>query len=87
MAAAIKALNAKIRSNPYTDYLCSTRESPFENEMLPLRRAWTDMRSTVAHHSNRILTRMPLYRLLGSRIQLWYPSRCRHGHTKGPRNV
>jgi hypothetical protein len=26
MAAAIKALNAKIRSNPYTDYLCSTRE-------------------------------------------------------------
>jgi len=25
MAAAIKALNAKIRSNPYTDYFCSTR--------------------------------------------------------------
>lgn len=28
MAAAIKALNAKIRSNPTTDYLCSTRTSP-----------------------------------------------------------
>jgi len=26
MAAAIKALNAKIRSNPYTDYLFSTRK-------------------------------------------------------------
>ena len=25
MAAAIRALNAKIRSNPYTDYICSTR--------------------------------------------------------------
>jgi hypothetical protein len=25
MAAAIKALNAKIRSNPYSDYFCSTR--------------------------------------------------------------
>lgn len=25
MAAAIKALNAKIRSNKYTDYICSTR--------------------------------------------------------------
>lgn len=25
MAAMIKALNAKIRSNPTTDYLCSTR--------------------------------------------------------------
>jgi len=25
MAAAIKALNARIRSNPTTDYLCSTR--------------------------------------------------------------
>lgn len=28
MAAAIKALNARIRSNPVTDYFCSTRESP-----------------------------------------------------------
>lgn len=27
MAAAIKALNAKIRSNPVLDYFCSTRES------------------------------------------------------------
>jgi hypothetical protein len=36
MAAAIKALNAKIRSNPYTDYLCSTREC--SSETLPLRR-------------------------------------------------
>ena len=28
MAAAIKALNAKIRSNKYTDYICSTRTYP-----------------------------------------------------------
>jgi hypothetical protein len=27
MAAAIKALNAKIRSNPVSDYFCSTRTS------------------------------------------------------------
>lgn len=26
MAAAIKALNARIRANPYTDYLFSTRK-------------------------------------------------------------
>lgn len=26
MAAAVKALNAKIRSNPALDYFCSTRE-------------------------------------------------------------
>lgn len=26
MAAAIKALNAKIRSNPVSDYFCSTRK-------------------------------------------------------------
>jgi len=38
MAAAIKALNAKIRSNPYTDYLCSTRESRPEHKALLLRR-------------------------------------------------
>jgi hypothetical protein len=27
MAAAIKAINARIRANPVTDYICSTRES------------------------------------------------------------
>lgn len=27
MAAAIKALNARIRANPVSDYFCSTRES------------------------------------------------------------
>lgn len=27
MAAAVKALNARIRANPVTDYFCSTRES------------------------------------------------------------
>ncbi|KAK5164137.1 uncharacterized protein LTR77_010228 [Saxophila tyrrhenica] len=30
MAAAIKALNARIRANPVTDYFCSTRESSLE---------------------------------------------------------
>lgn len=28
MAAAIKAINTKIRSNKYTDYICSTRAPP-----------------------------------------------------------
>ncbi|CAD0110454.1 unnamed protein product [Aureobasidium uvarum] len=37
MAAAIKALNAKIRSNPYTDYLCSTRECSHEDKTRTLR--------------------------------------------------
>jgi hypothetical protein len=27
MAAAIKAINARIRANPVLDYFCSTRES------------------------------------------------------------
>lgn len=29
MAAVIKAINAKIRSNKVTDYLCSTRTYPY----------------------------------------------------------
>jgi len=37
MAAAIKAINAKIRSNPYTDYLCSTHFwGPASNFGIPL---------------------------------------------------
>lgn len=36
MAAAVKALNAKIRSNKYTDYLCSTRTLALETA----RRVW-----------------------------------------------
>ncbi|WPH03747.1 Hypothetical protein R9X50_00663000 [Acrodontium crateriforme] len=37
MAAAIKALNAKIRSNPMTDYLCSTHFwGPASNFGIPL---------------------------------------------------
>jgi hypothetical protein len=56
MAAAIKALNAKIRSNPYSDYLCSTREFPSSDKSLALRRDQTDMRSTGTHSDTRILT-------------------------------
>ena len=37
MAAAIKALNARIRANPVTDYLCSTRESHTGEEEVHLR--------------------------------------------------
>ncbi|KAK4229162.1 upf0041 domain-containing protein [Podospora fimiseda] len=37
MAAAIKALNAKIRSNPWTDYICSTHFwGPVSNFGIPL---------------------------------------------------
>jgi hypothetical protein len=45
MAAAIKALNAKIRSNKYLDYFCSTRtlSFPFEqNIFIILRNAFWD---------------------------------------------
>lgn len=34
MAAAIKALNAKIRANPYTDYLFSTRKRDRHHRIL-----------------------------------------------------
>ncbi len=37
MAAAIKALNAKIRSNPVSDYLCSTRKPASPVSPFPLR--------------------------------------------------
>jgi len=44
MAAAIKALNAKIRSNPVSDYLCSTHFwGPASNFGIPLA-AIADMR-------------------------------------------
>ncbi|EON65007.1 hypothetical protein W97_04242 [Coniosporium apollinis CBS 100218] len=37
MAAAIRALNAKIRSNPYTDYFCSTHFwGPASNFGIPI---------------------------------------------------
>ena len=29
MAALVKALNAKIRSHPVLNYVCSTRKSPY----------------------------------------------------------
>ncbi|KAF2405605.1 UPF0041-domain-containing protein [Trichodelitschia bisporula] len=37
MAAAIKAINARIRSNPYSDYICSTHFwGPVSNFGIPL---------------------------------------------------
>ncbi|KAK7729982.1 Small nuclear ribonucleoprotein-associated protein B [Cytospora paraplurivora] len=37
MAAFVKAINAKIRSNPYTDYICSTHFwGPVSNFGIPL---------------------------------------------------
>lgn len=62
MAAAIKALNAKIRSNPYTDYICSTRELPREDKPLISRRILRHnhnhlvLRSPVTNHATPMLT-------------------------------
>lgn len=39
MAAVIKAVNAKIRSNPVSDYLCSTRTFFHDSPIIPEHRA------------------------------------------------
>ncbi len=70
MAAAISALNAKIRSHPVLSYFCSTRmPSPLPNL------------TQNGHPKTRF--DLHLHRFLGSSIQFRYPDRRRHGHTKG----
>ncbi len=88
MAAAIKALNARIRANPVSDYFCSTRESN-NTRRYGARAGRTtaiacdeDEQSTDPM-ANTALTR----RLLGPSLQLRHPNRSSNGHPKRPRNV
>ncbi|KAK3650288.1 hypothetical protein LTR22_012615 [Elasticomyces elasticus] len=80
MAAAIKALNTRIRANPVSDYFCSTRES--NQGKLKLESAEHE-RMGKAH----ILIGWNARRLLGPGVELRYPNRGSNGHTKGPGNL
>lgn len=70
MAALVKALNAKIRSNPVSDYLCSTRE--FIAFALPLCFSVPDVGQTASvderrfESSHGVCTDTMNHRLLGS---------------------
>ncbi|KAJ4370551.1 pyruvate transporter mpc1 [Neocucurbitaria cava] len=61
MAAAIKALNAKIRSNKYTDYFCSTHFwGPASNFGIPIA-AIADMSKDPEIISGRMTGALTLY--------------------------
>jgi hypothetical protein len=61
MAAAIKALNAKIRSNKYTDYFCSTHFwGPASNFGIPIA-AVADMSKDPEIISGRMTGALTLY--------------------------
>ncbi|KAF9692533.1 hypothetical protein EKO04_009515 [Ascochyta lentis] len=61
MAAAIKALNAKIRSNKYTDYICSTHFwGPVSNFGIPIA-AIADMSKDPEIISGRMTGALTLY--------------------------
>ncbi|KAF2199999.1 UPF0041-domain-containing protein [Delitschia confertaspora ATCC 74209] len=61
MAAAIKALNAKIRSNKYTDYFCSTHFwGPASNFGIPLA-AVADMSKDPEIISGRMTGALTIY--------------------------
>ncbi|KAK4952001.1 hypothetical protein LTR10_009921 [Elasticomyces elasticus] len=81
MAAAIKALNTRIRANPVSDYFCSTRES--NQGKLELESA--EHEQGVGEES--ILIVWNARRLLGPGVELRYPNRSSNGHTKGPGNL
>ncbi|KAF1360286.1 UPF0041-domain-containing protein [Lizonia empirigonia] len=61
MAAAIKALNAKIRSNKYTDYICSTHFwGPVSNFGIPIA-AIADMSKDPEIISGRMTGALTVY--------------------------
>ncbi|KAF2743968.1 UPF0041-domain-containing protein [Sporormia fimetaria CBS 119925] len=61
MAAALKALNAKIRSNKYTDYFCSTHFwGPASNFGIPIA-AVADMSKDPEIISGRMTAALSLY--------------------------
>ncbi|KAF2683528.1 UPF0041 domain protein [Lentithecium fluviatile CBS 122367] len=70
MAAAIKALNAKIRSNKYTDYFCSTHFwGPASNFGIPLA-AIADMSKDPEIISGRMTASLSLYSAVFMRYSL-----------------
>lgn len=76
MAAAISALNAKIRSQPVLNYVCSTRTSNTPPSALP--------ETLQSYKTNKLPSST---RLLGPSLQLRHPHRRRHGHAERSRNV
>lgn len=52
MAAAIKALNAKIRANPVLDYVCSTREFSFIS--FPIYRLHLQSQQNITRRANEL---------------------------------
>lgn len=101
MAAAIKAINAKIRSNKVADYVCSTRKlhcsfvlaSQACSRHRPRRRHEHDPLDpscrlhTTFDRSRKLTDYFSLSRLLGPRLQLWYPRCSCDGHSERPGNV
>lgn len=81
MAAAISALNAKIRSQPVLNYICSTRTSK------PLPITPTTPLSTSDDDQLTKPPPPPIYRFLGPSLQLRHPHRSRNGHPERSRNV
>ena len=68
MAAAISAINAKLRSHPVLNYVCSTRTSDLFLPSMYMAFEGTDA----------------LMRFLGPGLQLRYPSRSSYGYSEGP---
>lgn len=54
MAAAIKALNAKIRANPVLDYVCSTREFSYNSFPAYTARISTHSKTSRAAPTSRL---------------------------------
>jgi hypothetical protein len=95
MAAAIKAINAKIRSNKVLDYFCSTRE--FSQFRIPAQLVGTSTVSAcLAEHvaaihaairfeeseENRQDEADSICRFLGPSIEFWYPDCGSDGYTE-----
>ena len=76
MAAALSALNAKIRSQPVLNYVCSTRTSKSGH-----------LADTAPNSTDHRLTMSTPYRFLGPSLQLRHPDRSRNGHAERSRNV
>ncbi|KAF2666021.1 UPF0041-domain-containing protein [Microthyrium microscopicum] len=70
MAAAVKALNARIRSNPWLDYFCSTHFwGPASNFGIPIA-AVTDMKKDPEIISGRMTGALALYSAVFARYSM-----------------
>ncbi|MCJ1270738.1 hypothetical protein MMC22_010635 [Lobaria immixta] len=67
MAAAISALNAKIRSQPVLSYFCSTHFwGPASNFGIPIAAVMDTKKDAEIHAEKPALVRMPLYKFRGA---------------------